>query len=168
MCKQESHIAAAARNDIVIYVQGAEASSAEAGGWAYLVEMNGAPLRHVKDRIEGSTKSASEIAALIHAARALQWIKDDGVDIADATIRLTSRPLLDGLTMHMDEWKRSRWRDPDGAEIPNAGLWKALRAEINTLARMDVEIRCQFVTDDDDKRAIFVASLARRAAGEFR
>jgi ribonuclease HI len=109
---------AAAGGPIRIWCDGSCAPNPGPGGWAAIIERDGA-----REELSGaapqSTNNIMEMTAAIEALRRTP---------ANARIHVVtdSRYLMDGITRWLPGWKRKGWRKADGQPVLNRALWETL------------------------------------------
>lgn len=107
-----------------IYTDGACEPNPGAGGWAFVVIESGV---EINNRNGGDIETTNNIMEMTAVLAALEYAKMAGLPVDDTTIYSDSQYCVKGCTVWRHGWKRKGWTR-NGADLANAGLWKAIAA----------------------------------------
>jgi len=103
---------------INIYTDGACSRNPGPGGWAYIVEEDGAK-REASGKQEETTNNQMELMAVIEALSSLE-------EASEVYVYSDSRYVLQGLESWMENWKRNGWKTANKKPVKNKELWEKL------------------------------------------
>jgi ribonuclease HI len=105
---------------ILIATDGACKGNPGPGGWAAILNWNGAE-KLLSGAEALTTNNRMEMTAALKALEALK-------KPAEVTLLTDSRYLMDGMTQWLPGWQRNGWRNASKQPVKNADLWMALEA----------------------------------------
>jgi ribonuclease HI len=112
------------KHRVVIYTDGGCSPNPGPGGWAAILLL-GDHKKELKGGEPTSTNNRMELTAAISALETLKWpcLVDMHTD---------SQYVRDGITRHIDNWKRNGWRTYAKEPVKNADLWRRLDTAAQT------------------------------------
>jgi ribonuclease HI len=113
------------RNIIEVFSDGACEPNPGLGAWAFVVFRNGKEEHSASGADLDTTNNRMELTA---ALRALEWIGASG-NASQASLKSDSEYVVKGCNEWRHRWKDKGWRK-NGADIPNADLWRLLDASL--------------------------------------
>jgi ribonuclease HI len=114
------------RSDLFeIFSDGACEPNPRPGAWAFVVYRNGTEEHSASGVDLDTTNNRMELTA---ALRALEWIGASG-NATQASLQSDSDYVVKGCNEWRHRWKAKGWRK-NGADIPNADLWRLLDAAL--------------------------------------
>lgn len=110
--------------EIHVYTDGGCHGNPGPGGWAYVLEVDGA--RHVAKGAENqTTNNRMELTAVIHA---LTYLYRNGLcEEATVHIHTDSQYVRNGITSWIHTWERNGWKTSAKKPVKNRELWMSLR-----------------------------------------
>ena len=123
---------------IHIWTDGSARPNPGPGGWAALIDRNGAEIDRLSGADPDSTNQRMEITAVIAG---LRWVLRENA--LKATVHTDSRYTMDGANEWLAGWKRRGWRKSSGEPVKNRDLWEQIDDCLTRLAKRgaDVEVK---------------------------
>jgi ribonuclease HI len=122
-----------ARDQIVVFTDGAASGNPGPGGWAAVVVT---PQGHVTELGGGAAHTTNNKMELTGAIQALEHVAS-----APEPVRIytDSSYVIKGITQWVWNWQRRGWKTAEGADVLNRDLWERLLALVNARGRNRIE-----------------------------
>jgi ribonuclease HI len=124
-----------ARDQIVVFTDGAASGNPGPGGWAAVVVT---PQGHVTELGGGTEHTTNNKMELTGAIKALEHVAGAREAVQ---IYTDSSYVIKGITQWVWNWQRRGWKTAEGADVLNRDLWEQLLSLVNARGRNRIEWR---------------------------
>ena len=122
------------QKQVTIYTDGACKGNPGIGGWGALLMYN----EHEKEIFGGEKSTTNNRMEMTSVIKALSALKSP----CNVTVYLDSMYVKNGITMWINGWKKSNWKNSKGQPVKNMDLWLELD---NIISKSGHVIKWQWV-----------------------